>query len=243
MNISEYQQMSEMEKTYWWHVGRMEIVKSVLAKNTPNSKLKILNVGCGTGGTIPHLEEFGKVTNVDTSKEAVKFLKEKGYSGKLYNGKKLPFKENSFDLVVALDVLEHIKEDGAALDEWKRVLKPNGGLLITVPAHQWLWSGHDEALHHFRRYTRKGLRKLLVSADFSVRKASYAIAFSLPLIVGFRFLNKLLGKKMDSQSSYIQLPGFVNKFFIFLLKVEAKMQKLFNMPFGTSVISYSKKKP
>jgi ubiquinone/menaquinone biosynthesis C-methylase UbiE len=155
MKKTEYEQMSLREETYWWHVGRLSIVDSLLSKFDKKNENKILNIGCGTGGTIPILEKYGEVVNVDISSEALKFLRQKGYKGTKVSGNGLPFEDNEFDFVVALDVLEHIDQDREALNEWHRVLKPGGQLMITVPAHAFLWSGHDVSLHHFRRYTTK----------------------------------------------------------------------------------------
>ncbi len=151
MKVSEYQKMAELEDSYWWHVGRKSIISQQMKRLNLKKRPKILNIGCGTGGMIPLFEQYGDVTNVDVSNEAIKFCKQQGYKDIFkYNGKKLPFKNNSFGMVVATDVLEHIEDDDAALVEWRRVLKPNGHLLITVPAYQWLWSEHDESLQHYR---------------------------------------------------------------------------------------------
>jgi ubiquinone/menaquinone biosynthesis C-methylase UbiE len=146
--------MSDREKNYWWHVGRLDILEKqieTIQKDNGDKPLSILNIGCGTGGTVAMLERHAsELVNVDVSKEAIKFMKQSGYSAILVEGTSLPFNANKFDLVVAFDVLEHIEDDSSALKEWRRVLKKGGTLLITVPAHQWLWSGHDVPLQHFR---------------------------------------------------------------------------------------------
>lgn len=237
MKKSEYGQMAHNEKTYWWHIGRLSIVDAQLQSiSSRKTKLRILNVGCGTGGTIKTLEKYGIVTNIDTSKEALKYMKLSGHDGILINTPVLPFKDESFDVVVALDVLEHIENDQTALLEWRRVLKESGKVLITVPAYQWLWSGHDESLHHWRRYTTSKLRWDLDKVSFNANKVSYAIAFSLPLVAGFRVLHKLTRKTMTDQSSYVQLPGSINSFFSALLKLEAIWLSRFSLPFGTTVL-------
>ncbi len=227
--------MAELEDMYWWHVGRKDIVQRQLRRMVPRESNTILNVGSGTGGMVPVLEQYGEVTNVDSSAEAIAFLKKRGIKRVHHvDGVRLPFPDNHFDAVVALDVLEHIERDESALREWRRVLKPSGSLLITVPAYQWLWSGHDESLHHYRRYRASGLCRKLNHANYSVTKRSYAIVFSFPLIVGFRVLEKTLSRRQET--SYVMLPGFINRLFVSLLRVEARVMQYLNFPFGTSVL-------
>lgn len=242
MNIAKYKEMSEREDHYWWHTGRMDIVDKQLAKLSNGKKgLKILNVGCGTGGTIPTLEKYGKVINIDISPEALKFLKMRGHTGTLIKDHRLPFKDSEFDLVIALDVLEHIEQDQLALNEWGRILKKNGKVFITVPAYKFLWSGHDTALHHHRRYTRNRLDRDLAKASFKKLKNSYMITFSLILVVGFRFLYKLSGRKMSENASYVSLAPIINTLFDRLLRIEGTLLQAINLPFGTSVLGVYEK--
>ncbi len=236
--------MAERERSYWWHVGRLRILQSYLryAIHGKSKPIKILNVGCGTGGTIAMLEQFGLVENIDVSVEAIKFMKQAGYKRiTKTDGKKVPFKDSTFDIVAAFDVLEHIEDDKAALLEWKRVLKKDGAIVLSVPAYQWLWSEHDVSLHHKRRYTVPRLARLAREAGLSPKKKSYAIVFSLLLIVGFRFINKLLGRKNDSETSYVDVPSWVNALFIRILFAEALLQTKVRMPVGTSVMGVLRK--
>lgn len=242
MNIAEYSRMAKREQSYWWHVGRLETIDTWLRHHVrPSSRAKILNVGCGTGGTLPVLEKYGNVTNVDVSPEAIKYMRKNGYKVIKVQDFLLPFKDREFDVVVAFDVLEHIKEHEEALSEWSRVLKKNGAILFTVPAYQWLWSDHDVSLHHHRRYTKKLIRRIK-PASVSINRSSYFISFSLPMVVGFRFLNKVLGRKSDSETSYVNVPSWVNSLFIKFLWGESGLQKYITFPFGTSVITMMRKK-
>ena len=120
MQVSEYHQMQNLEDTYWWHVGRKSIVSQQLKRQFPDrTNLRILNIGCGTGGGIDVLKQFGTVYNIDVSEEAIRLAKAQGHENvQLYDGENIPFDKESFDLIVALDVLEHIKEDEAALQNW-----------------------------------------------------------------------------------------------------------------------------
>lgn len=243
MQKSEYARLAEYEQSYWWHLGRLEIIQTYMkcaSRNRSNSV--ILNVGCGTGGTIDMLEKFGKVDNVDTSDDAIDFAKKLGYGNiTKVDGIDLPFEDKTYDVVGAFDVLEHIEDDRSALSEWKRVLKDDGAIAITVPAYQWLWSGHDVSSHHQRRYTMKSLISVAAKAGLRPERKSYAISFSLPLVAGFRLASKVLDGKEDSRSSYVPVPRAINNLFTALLKAEAKMHNTVSLPAGTSVITILRK--
>lgn len=243
MKITEYATMAEREQTYWWHLGRLRIIETYIRKAQNNKKnLKVMNIGCGTGGTIDMLETFGVVDNVDISDEAIKFMKGRGYKRiTKVNDIHLPFKDKSYDLVGAFDVLEHIDDQMAALKEWKRILKDDGAIVITVPAYQWLWTDHDISLHHKRRYTTKRLTEVAKQVGLKAERKSYAIVFSLPLVAGFRFINKALGRKADSETSYVDVPKWVNTAFTKLLYAESKMHNIMPFPLGTSVVTILRK--
>ena len=238
MRHDEYDRMSELEENYWWHVGREHIIRKQLNKlNLDPASAKIINIGSGTGATIPLLERYGTVTNVDTSPAAIAKAKEKGYQTIKIDRDSLPFDDSTFDLAVAFDVLEHIPDDFAALRDWQRILKPSGHLMVTVPAHNWLWSAHDESLHHYRRYTVSQVHRLCNLAGFDVVKRSYAISFSFPMIVAYRFLSSLIpGRRHNHRTSYVRLPRPINAFFAFLLRIEGTLLKYINAPIGTSVL-------
>ncbi len=235
--------MEQHEKTYWWHAGRLRIIEKELARQTDRKKsLKILNIGCGTGGTVRMLEKFGEVVNVDASDEAIKFMKKNGFDNIIkVDGINLPFDSVVFDMVCAFDVLEHIDKDTDAMREWRRVLKPNGKIMMTVPAYQWLWSAHDESLSHYRRYTTRRLRAIAKTVNLRPIKLTYAIVFSFILVVGFRLLASVFKKKTTSESSYVELPRVVNNLFIGLLFIEASLHGFLKFPFGTSVLAVFKK--
>jgi SAM-dependent methyltransferase len=238
MQKAEYTTMAEREKNYWWHLGRLRIIERYISRAV-GTKMnpKLLNVGCGTGGTIDMLEKYGTVDNVDISDEAIKYMKGRGYSRiKKVSGIALPYSNDTFEIVGAFDVLEHIEDQVEALAEWKRVLKPGGKIIITVPAYQWLWTAHDVSLHHKRRYTTKRLRHAAEEAGLEPDRLSYAIVFSFLLIVGFRFLNKFAGTKTDNETSYVNLPCWVNSLFSKLLYFEAQGHTVVRYPFGTSVV-------
>jgi SAM-dependent methyltransferase len=244
MKKSEYARMEEHEKNYWWHLGRLRIIKTYVSRAlVDKQKAKIMNVGCGTGGTIDMLEKFGTVDNVDISDDAISFMKQNGYTRLTkVDDIALPFKDKTYDMVGAFDVLEHIENQTGALKEWKRILKDDGAVVITVPAYQWLWSDHDKSLYHERRYTTARIKQAATEAGLRVEKKSYAIVFSLPLVVAFRYINKITGKETDSETSYVEVPKWVNSLFTQFLYLEALMHNFIKFPFGTTVVTILKKK-
>jgi SAM-dependent methyltransferase len=240
METAEYAAMAEVEHTYWWHVGRQEIVRREIHRQfrETSGPLRLLNVGCGTGGDVAMLESFGTVDNVDIAEEALAFMRARGHERvHRADATRLPFPDGQFDAVVALDVLEHIPQDGTALAEWRRVLKPGGRIVLTVPAYQWLWSEHDVALHHQRRYTRRPLHDLARAADLRIGKLTHAIVISLPLIVGYRLLNGLRGRSKDAGATYVPVPRAVNRLLVNLLTVEAALHRHLRFPAGTSLLA------
>jgi ubiquinone/menaquinone biosynthesis C-methylase UbiE len=239
METAEYAAMAEVESTYWWHVGRQRIVRAQLARQFQNTDgaLRLLNVGCGTGGDVSMLESFGTVDNVDIAEEALSFMRARGHERvHRADATHLPFPDDHFDAVVALDVLEHLVDDRAALTEWRRVLKPGGCVVLTVPAYQWLWSEHDVALHHQRRYARRVLHDRAREADLVIRKLTHAIVFSLPLIVGYRLLKGLRREQQAATSTYVPVPRAANRLFIRLLTIEAALHGWVRFPVGTSLL-------
>ncbi len=244
MQKAEYVRMAGRESSYWWHLGRLHIIETYLkqaVRGRAREDVKILNVGCGTGGTIPLLEKYGILTNVDVCDVAIVFMKTYGYEATQVDGVKMPYADESFDLVVAFDVLEHIEEDNAALREWRRVMKQDGSIVITVPAYQWLWTEHDVSLMHFRRYTRPHLRETVAANELRVQRMSHGFVVFLPLIAGFRFLHKLSGRKVTSETSYVDVPIWVNRIFIGMLRTEAILHERMSFPMGTSIIATFRK--
>lgn len=247
MNEQEYKKMRDLEAVYWWHVGRRAIIGTILKKHLSMSSCQdknrplLLDLGCGTGGNADLLKNFGEVIGADSSPEAIKFAKNSGFSELvLVEEARLPFKNNTFDCVALLDVLEHIKNDEDILRECLRVLKLNGSLILTVPAYQWLFSGHDEALNHKRRYLMKNLIRQLSKAGFHISFKSYGITFLFPLMVLYRIIERIF--KREQKASYLILPAFINNSFILLLKSESLLLKTgIKFPFGLSIIICAKK--
>ena len=242
MNNEEYEKLYKFEHFYWWHVGRRDILNSFLKRFLKNRKNQILEIGCGTGGNLEVLSSWGKVIGLDISDQALKFCKKRGFNNLvLGEAEKTDFAPESFNLVVALDVLEHINDDNKAIKEAWRILKNEGYFLATVPAYQFLWSEHDEALGHRRRYSVLDFSKKLEEVGFNIIKKSYLVSFVFPFVLGYRILRKILFPTSKKNIAYVILPRPINIFFVSLLKLEAILLKYFNLPFGTSIICIAQK--
>ena len=192
-----YDRMADHDERHWWYVARRQVLETLIRRNVrPPANARILEVGCGTGHSLPMLRRFGEVeaVEIDPSSRA----KAEQRLGKPIHDSPLPELPNletgAFDLICVLDVIEHIADDGAALAALAARLKPGGKLLMTVPAHQWMWSSHDVANHHHRRYSRATLRALLSNSPLKLERIGFFNSLLFPLAVASRFAGKLRGK-------------------------------------------------
>ena len=242
MNDEEIKRMAEFEEKYWWFLGRQRIIVSILERQSKlKSDSKILDVGCGTGGTTLALRKFGLVYGTDSSLSALKYSNQRGLDKVLKSSVyDLPFKDETFDLITILDSLEHIEDDLRVLKELKRILKKDGILFIAVPAFQFLWSEHDVALSHFRRYNSKSLKTVVKQAGLQDTWSSYIISFLFPLIAIYRIVSRVKRNKSNPKPTLVQLPSFINSMFQKILFFEGRIVQKASMPFGLSLICISK---
>jgi SAM-dependent methyltransferase len=195
MDHNYYAEYYEYERNHWWFTARehilISIIKTLQKKSYFQQNIKILNVGCSTGRSSEYLAQFGEVTSIEYDAFCCEFTSKK--TGlKIIHGSitELDFENNSFDLVCAFDVVEHVEDDALAVAEMKRVLKPNGIMLLTVPAFMDLWSHHDEINHHFRRYTIPELKKHFPEKQENIIFKSYFNTWLFIPIYAFRKLSK-----------------------------------------------------
>jgi SAM-dependent methyltransferase len=237
-----YERMSSSEKEHWWFVGRRKIITAVLRKLSLPTGARILEAGCGTGGNLAMLAEFGKVCAFEPDTMALGLSKAKGI-GEVKQGflpDNIPYAKGEFDLVAALDVLEHVEPDKDSLESLLSFVKPGGWLLLTVPAFQQLWSAHDVKHHHKRRYSKAQLLALLVNPDTTVELVSYFNTGLFPLAVGVRWCKKLLGMK-DSSEDEIP-PTAINRLFAGIFGFERFLVGRVPLPVGLSLIMLLRKK-
>lgn len=246
------------EDDHWWFATRVWAIEKFLA-NIPHNQIKtdsrdfeILDVGCGAGNMIHHLARHGRVRGIEVDARPVKIAQQRGYDVRLGDAtQEIPFPDASFDLVTALDVIEHVDADENILREAFRVLRPNGQVLITTPAFQWLWSHNDELNAHKRRYTAKELRLKLERAGFQVRRLSYNFFLVLPMAAGMIALKNMTGKNAVLKSHHFDdeayqvdmepVPPALNTILRGVGQIENAMLGAVNLPLGTSLIALGRK--
>lgn len=208
-----------------------------------NSKLKILDAGCGTGAAFPILAPFGRVTGVDISPEALRFAKKVGEKTKKASVTKLPFTKESFDAVVSLDVLYHawVADYRKALVEYVRVLKPGGILLWREPAFDWLKSGHDLVDFTQRRFTKEQMRESLQGLTLDIKKISYINTILFPLVIIKRLPSVLHLEKPQAKSDIGSIGFRLNEALTKIFSLESQLIMHMSFPFGSSVICIAQK--
>ena len=192
-------QTHRAEDRHWWYKGRRCVLDKVIDELPLPPDARILDAGCGSGRNMIELARRGTVTGVELSSTSVSLARSR-QAGDVIEGSllEMPFAAASFDLAVCLDVIEHLERDLDALRELRRVVAPEGSLLITVPAYQWLWSGHDEINHHHRRYTRRSLQLVAQRAGWRQVRTTYFNSLLLPVAIVLRALERLSRKPTES---------------------------------------------
>ncbi|HEX8708508.1 MAG TPA: class I SAM-dependent methyltransferase [Pyrinomonadaceae bacterium] len=243
MQQHTYPIMYEVEGTHWWFVGRRRIIGSFVEKicaELGESRPRILDVGCGTGANLELLGRYGDAEGVDVSPDALAFCRQRGLEHVRQGAaEKLPYADGSFDLVTALDVVEHLDDDVAGLREMRRVLRPGGRALLFVPAFMFLWGVQDDVSHHRRRYTLRGLSLALEAAGFEVERATYAnISFFAPILLG-RTLMRLTGLRPESENNInvSALNGVLGR----VLGAESALLRHMDFPFGVSALCVARR--
>ena len=247
MQQHTYAIMDRVEDSHWWFVGRRAILETflrgIVAETDADKNVRvhprILDIGCGTGANLEMLAQFGSAEGVDVSDAALEFCRRKGLKVQKGLAESLPYADETFDITTALDVVEHLDDDIAGLEEMYRVTKTGGYSLIFVPAFMWLWGVQDDISNHRIRYTRKQIVERLEKAGFRVERATYANFTFFAPILGGRTLMKLTGIKPESENN-VNISA-LNGVFGKLFSAERFWLKRLNFPFGVSVVIQARK--
>jgi SAM-dependent methyltransferase len=231
-----YERMAATQQVHWWFAGRRVILDHLLKSLRLPPESRILEVGCGTGGNIAVLRKFGSVTAVELdsfARDHVRAaMKIEVASGSLPDD--LPYADRKFDVICLFDVLEHVDREQEALSILRERLAPQGLLIITVPAYQWLYSSHDVQHHHYRRYTARQLRAVAEAAGLRPTRVGYYNTLLFPLALIRRLAEKLLDLHPADDSV---LPGsFLNRFLYRAFSLEACLIGSWFFPVGLSVV-------
>ena len=237
MERAVFDRMAELDQDHWWFLARRRILDRLIRRVVrPPNDAHILEVGCGTGHNLAMLGRYGHLDACELDKCARALASKR--LGRQVRIAKLPdltmFKRNGYDLIALLDVLEHVPDDLASLRAIHMRLRPGGALLLTVPANKWMWSAHDAAHHHYRRYTKKELKDLFLRSGLEVQLLSYFNTLLFPPIALARIIGKITGK----QAADDKLPGdAVNSILDRIFGIEGVLIGRLPMPFGVSLVA------
>lgn len=231
-----YEYFGKIDKldNYFWNVGKNELLIGLMKQDAPFSR--VLNMGSGMGDKM--LSALGNIISMDIDLYSV------NHTGKyskavLGDGQNIAFKNNTFDCVIASEVLEHIEDDYNAVNEILRITKPGGLIVITVPAIKFIFSTHDLALGHHKRYSRKELLDLC--KELQIVRSEYWCFISFLLVTPFRLIKKFLRRPMKHDPLII--PDIMNKIFLSLLRIENKIiTRGHSMPIGLTLVLMGRKK-
>ena len=243
MELAIYRHMAEVEDRHWWFQAKRQIVEAVLATRVPTLPPDpvIVDAGCGTGENLKWLSRLSPAAvGMDPHPVARAFASERT-GARVVDGAlpaPMPFADGSVDLVTLLDVIEHLEDDAAGLAAVSRMLKPGGHALVTVPAFPFLWSPHDEAHHHFRRYTRATLVERLEAAGLDVRFVSYFNTWLFPIVAAIRLVKSRSSEGGDDLA--LPSPG-LNRALEAVMASERHWLKLGSLPFGVSLVAVARK--
>ncbi len=243
MEYGEYQVMREAEERHFWFRGSRAVIFDWVDRAIAEMGAcrRAVDVGAGTGGVLAGLGERADAWGVEYHEAGARFCA--GRCLRVAQGRlpMLPFADDTFDLAVSLDVFEHIEDDIAAMAEVRRIVRPGGRLIATVPALQWLWSEHDEALHHHRRYERNEFDARLRRAGFQIERLSFYNATLLPPIAAVRMVGNIMRRVVGpgpAPSSDVSIPPApINEALAALFASERHMLRRGRLPIGASLIA------
>jgi SAM-dependent methyltransferase len=225
----------ELERRHWWYRGRRRVLEAALARLPVPSPCEVLDLGCGTGTNFALLGRFGPVSGLELNAAAVEVGRRRGLE-EITQGsaERIPFADDRFGLIACLDVIEHVEDDGAALAEAARVARPGGLLVITAPAYPRLYSAHDAAAGHRRRYTMRGLRRLARDAGWEPVLATHFNTFLLAPAA----LRRVLTRNAEPpRSDLLATPAWLDGPLYGLLSLEAVLVRVgVRLPAGLSIL-------
>lgn len=228
----EYKKMYEVEKDHWWFKSKRKLISEIIGNIRKDSV--ILDIGCGTGYNFVYFKHLSdSMIGIDISKEALLFSKKYSKNIALANSETIPFKDKSMDIVMALDLIEHVENDDSVVSEARRILKNNGTFILTVPAFNFLWSKHDEVFNHKRRYNKRQIEDLLARNGFKIEKITYWNFLLFPATLLYKFFSKNSNIKKTNK--------ITNTILSSILSFDNFLVRYMNLPYGISLVSVARK--
>jgi SAM-dependent methyltransferase len=235
----ETEAMVGHEDRHWWFRGRRRIVSGELARLPLPADARILDVGCGSGRMFDALSVYGELSGLDMNSESVAIARGRGYVD-VREGlvEQLPWAPGTFALITMLDVLEHTADDRVALRELRRVTRPGGYLLVTVPAYQALWANHDVLNQHYRRYSRTMLRRAALASGWQVQRMTFFNSFLLAPAAAVRLSQRLRRERPEEHRADLEIgPRWLYPVLELPLRAEAYwLERERTLPAGLSLM-------
>lgn len=239
MRQDERDAMLAAADVHWWYRGRQRILRAELGALAIPAGARLLDVGCGSGQTVALLSEFGTAIGVDPDPGSVTHALAHGHAAMVASLPTLPFSDATFTVTTCLDVLEHLDDDRGALEELRRVTAPDGALVVSVPAYQALWSSHDVANEHRRRYRAETLRAVALAAGWRTTRLTYFNSLLLPAAATVRLAERLRRRpRQPGRSDLALTPPALNGLLELPLRAEAAYLRTgARLPAGLSVLA------
>lgn len=246
METVEYQRMFEMEDSHWWFQSRYALTSRILERAAARLKghpIKHLDLGCGTGMFLERQGDRRETYGLDFSPEGLRFSSQRGLERLVCaDSQELPFSSNSFDIVTAFDLIEHVADDNRLVAEVHRILRPGGFLLATVPAHPFLWGSHDKALHHIRRYRKKDFERLFEPDLWIRRRFTYSFFAIFIPATAVRMMRRAAAANGKPQADTRATPAAINTMLKGIHQIENAWIERFDAPIGLSLTTVREKR-
>ena len=241
MNDREFELLDRIEENHWWFVGKRKILNALLARDPGEGVL--LDLGCGTGGVLRNWMSRRHCVGTDRSELALQICKKRGFETLVRSDlNQLPFPKGSFDTVLLLDVIEHLDDDVAFLENVADLVAPGGRIVVAVPAFQFLWSKHDETFEHRRRYSAGQLEAVIRAAGLTPERRTYTNALLFPVAAVWRILSYRLGLgRFAPETDFWAVPAWLNGLLTRLYDLEAWLLLRFDLPVGVSLVCIARR--
>lgn len=243
MESAEYKRMFDQEDRHWWFQGRLRAVSRILGRYArADGHPRLLDIGCGTGMFLERQGVAYRSFGLDFSREALDFSRQRGLTRLVCaDSQAIPFASDSFDVVTAFDLIEHVPRDQTLVSEAHRILRPGGMLVASVPAHQFLWGAHDVALHHHRRYQWAQFDSLFEPAKWKPIRMTYMFGAIFPPAALIRSVRRLLPTRGEPSADTHRTADWLNRLLIGWHGIEAAWLERHDMPMGLSILTVREK--